>query len=1008
MRYIGKQGAGNNTVRQPSLFEEDELKKWLDMDGSKHHDKEIEECRLIFLEELRKYGKATTASFGAIFNDVPIFYDKNRKWAPASEFILYADEGTLELIQTGDDSMRAIHSELLENNRDDDAWMCKRQAKDSFRGAKRYLEFPHIFDAIRKLVGESIQSWEKDHSSRAKNLSRLVMYLMKNPEMMPKEGDEQYENFRQLKWVPIGLQDGFSEEQDFHCKWEDFPILGPAFDEVWGEEEYNPHITLDGYEVSPLDSFTEDDRLWMREKMAENPRFYQEIGVSDRPKAERMFLACAPSGTAVNDPLPSGLNAHLSTLSSIPEKYSDQEIRFFHSGEGKWYIFLKSESGENEAITVDDAKFSALIPDAIPVSDLSKEEKTLLKIMGAKKATDEGGVHLALSTLLSNWEAINDNRNAVEALEELWYHYYHGSSDESVQALDSQTVLFPFGDELLDVGDMVIIGNTNSKLGEFSGEASVFRVIDLKEGGSGHFNFRNETSLSKALVENGATSWDELCDYDDHSWYATATGFQEEIVSKISAICSQIFPDESEIDQDKALSWFKSMLELEWAFSSDGTKVPLPHWSDSEMRVTEIDLSDSTYLAPEESEHYNKIQRFRDNGLQVILSDQEIEQGLAQLDHPFLDFDSDIEKRQVSLRTQKRDRFHELEKYLRDIAHALGHRFSLDDERNPLASIKDKTTAYRTSDYLQERWECSGIEVDYGATDWSISMSSDLELEVTFITTLNESKTKQLVQDILRRILNLRLKPDSNEQTVLSERLLLLEAIGSPERTDNISTIFMEFLHPLVEKLNPISWRQISGFEEIWREGRSPELTAELVLNPEHSKAIQTITDWYREEGCQLCGQLTPSRPDGTEFEERRIQIFKKHSTTYRWVTETDMEGQVGNLLYLCPNHGMSHSKKCLQLFLSVSGEIEPVELSRFIEMVEAGDSEISKIKDGLHWRCYERRGRSESPASWGVDEDELEGASWSEIAPIRFRGSGGEHEGKIVDQIIKYIDSRI
>ena len=47
-------------------------------------------------------------------------------------------------------------------------------------------------------------------------------------------------------------------------------------------------------------------------------------------------------------------------------------------------------------------------------------------------------------------------------------------------------------------------------------------------------------------------------------------------------------PDHTDIDQDQALLWFKSMLELEWAFSSDQTKVPLPHWSDSEMKVTEI------------------------------------------------------------------------------------------------------------------------------------------------------------------------------------------------------------------------------------------------------------------------------------------------------------------------------------------------------------------------------------------------------------------------------------
>ena len=623
---------------------------------------------------------------------------------------------------------------------------------------------------------------------------------------------------------------------------------------------------------------------------------------------------------------------------------------------------------------------------------------------------------MALSTLLSNWEEICDNRNAVDVLEELWHSYYDLQSDETVEAIESETVLFPLEDRLLDVKDMMLIGNANSKLGEFSGKASVFKVRDLKEGGPGHYTFLNETSLSKVLIENGATSWDDLCDHDGNSWYGTASNFQEEIVSKISSICSQIFSSDSDIDQDQALLWFKSMLELEWAFSSDQTKVPLPHWTDSEMKVTEIDLSYETYLAPEESEHYNKIQRFRENGLQVLLTDKEIEGSLAQLTHPFLDFDSNIEKRKISLRTQKRDRFHDLERYLFDIADALGHRYSLDDDLNPLSVLKDKTTAFRTSDYLQERWECSGVEVDYGATDWSISLSSDLDIEVTFRTTLNESKTKLLIQDILRRTLNQRLRPDSNDPDLMSERMTLLEAIDSSERLENTTTILMEILHPLVERLSPISWRQISGFEEIWGEGRNPQLSSELVLNPEHSKAIQTITDWYREEGCQLCGQLTPSRPDGTEFEENRIQIFKQHSTRYRWVTETDLEGQVGNLLYLCPNHHRLHSKKCLKLFLRLSGtgEVEPVELSELIEMIETGECEISNIskvglekdKHVLYYRAYERRGNTEP--SWDHDVVERAGASWTEIKPIRFRGSDGSHEDMTVNQIIAYIKSRI
>ncbi len=359
-----------------------------------------------------------------------------------------------------------------------------------------------------------------------------------------------------------------------------------------------------------------------------------------------------------------------------------------------------------------------------------------------------------------------------------------------------------------------------------------------------------------------------------------------------------------------------------------------------------------------------------------------------------------MERLSIELDESSRDAFPDLDSYLVDLSRALGFRLQLqDDSENPLSDLASEVNSFRTGDRLENRWECGGVEVDYGSTDWSIAFEADSTFEVTFITSISE--TKKLLKQIIRKALHLKFRHGIDE--LLQEKLQ--QTLGpNSENYDPISEI-LSLLGPLIDRPNTRTWSEIEGFGDLWQEGRGPELRSELILNPDVQIAKDTISNWYRSIGCQICEQLTPSEPDGFEYLEKKVQIFKKKGTKYLWRTETLMEGVIGNLLYMCPNHHQLHQKHCLEIFLRVEGEAEPIELSKLVEMIERGETDIGKIsKDGgLRQRTYERRARQ---SMWGEEDEEL-GASWSEPEPIRF-GEGNDHEIQVIDHIIKYINFRL
>ena len=84
-----------------------------------------------------------------------------------------------------------------------------------------------------------------------------------------------------------------------------------------------------------------------------------------------------------------------------------------------------------------------------------------------------------------------------------------------------------------------------------------------------------------------------------------------------------------------------------------------------------------------------------------------------------------------------------------------------------------------------------------------------------------------------------------------------------------------------------------------------------MILSHKKKEAIDEMNSNYKDTGCNFCKKKTPNSP-GSEFgfEERRVAIVKQHSTRY-WGIDNN---SIGNMLYLCPNHAQSYSKKCVKV----------------------------------------------------------------------------------------------
>lgn len=992
MRYLGKKGGNaRNYARQESLFHEEVLNEWLNLEGDSDA---VPRCRTIFLNELRVYAKTGgRTNLRGLFNDSPIFYDHDRNWALASEFILYIDDVTLDMLQGGESSVRTPHPELLDENPDENDWMTLSE----LGGAKKNVEFEHLEAAIRGLLGETLGSYGVDTEAKCRSLASIATHLIRHNELLEDTSDE----FNDLRWVPIGLQDGFDTDADVFCKWSEFPLPGPLFDAVWGPESENPHIKLEGELVSPHQFFDEVDLVWMRERQEADSSWASSVGMGSEPSAERMFLSLVSSSDNSSGPLSEGVYGLLEGIEDIPDRFADRVYRFYHPGSGEWHEGV----GENTLLVDSQSDKLIIGGDCIQTDGLRASALNLLEIIiGCKRISTGSGSSEAISRLSSRWEDLAQRQlsDATILLRSLWKTFH--DSDVASEQIDcwreGQSVMFPLGNSVVAVDDIVICPET-SGLSHFVGRAGIFTIANLAHQEDEEYEL-HRTPLSLALRLNGALDWGSfVLQLGEDGGYVQ--------LPRITQLRDRLGLGEQMISEEDGFAWADSMMEVDWWYSeSRGESVlPIPYWRGAEL-VIDIARGDEVYFVTAGSPHEDKVGDFRLMGLQLLHlglgNDEKIMEleGRTSKEGPFPDFGENLEQQNMGLSSTDRDVFPPLADYMGDLLTAIQHRFerSLEGE-DPLLFLGELIECYRTNKRLQVRWVVGDIEVIRGERYYTIEGSfSDPpiwpHLEVTYRTQVIEDHRKMIVESILRQGLKARL--DRENEAGMDERTRLGNALGREEvRPGDI----IEIVSGLLAHANPRRWEEVPGFERIWDEN-SPRLDGDLILNPNVQEARERILAWYNDAGCQLCGQLTPDGPGRESYEESRAQIFKSQGTKYVWKSATEQGGDVGNWLYLCPTHFKLHTKRCLELLVLVGDD--EVELEDLVVLARNNQEVISSIADDrIYANIYERRGSSDvSP--W--DDEGETGASWSGIRQIQ--RIEGEHAKRIVEKIKSYVRQQI
>ena len=991
MRYLGKKSKSTKSPKQYSLFQEEALNDWL---GVEEDSESVSvDCRMVFLDELKEYAKTGGhTNLRGLFNDSPIFYDSDRNWAPASEFVLYIDEVTLDMLQGGEGVVRTPHPELLDENQVENDWMTLSE----LGGAKKNVEFEHLETAIRGLLGENLDSFGVGSDDKCKSLASIVTHLLRHQELLEGWSDE----FTDLNWVPIGLQDGFESESDMFCKWSEFPVPGPAFDTVWGAESLNPHIRFQGEPVSPHQFFEEEDLAWMRDCQEADSGWVSSVGMASMPRAERMFLSLISNSYDSSDSLSDGVYSLLAGLEEIPDRFADRVFRFYQPESSEWH----EEVGE-ETLLVDSQSDKLIIGgNCIQTEGLSNSALNLLElILGCKRISTGSGSSEAISRLSLRWADLPRRQlpDGTTLLRALWQTFHDTEANsESIDCWrrENRSVMFPLGSSVVAVDDIVICPES-SGLSHFLGRAGIHTITNLAKQEDVEFEL-HRSPLSYALSQNGALDWGR---------FVEQTEIDSAGVLEVLELRDSLDLDKQGISEEDGFAWADSMMEIDCWYSKTQRKsvLPIPYWRVSEL-VIDIARGDDVYFVNTDSPHEDKVGDFRRMGLQLLHLGPRNEEKILGLEGrtsqggPFPSFGESLQQQNMGLSPTDRDVFSPLADYLGDLLTAVEYRFERPIEGdNPLQFLGELIECYRTNKPLRVRWVVGDVEVVRGEKYWTIENSfSDPpvwpSLEVTYRTEVREEHRKMIVKAILRQGLKVRL--DRDTESAMDERKRLGVALGREEvRSGDI----VEIVSGLLPYSNPRRWEEVSGFEGIWDED-NPRLDGDLILNPNVQEARERVLAWYNDAGCQLCGQLTPDGPGRETYEESRAQIFKSQGTKYVWKSATEQGGDVGNWLYLCPTHFKLHSKRCLELLVLVGDD--EVELGDLVDMARRDESVLSAINDDrVYSNVYERRGTSDvSP--W--EEEEEAGASWSGVKQIQ--RIEGEHAKRIVEKIKSYVKKNI
>jgi len=1013
-RYLAKKNPSN----QESLFDDLELSNWLQDDD----DMKLHETKKIFLNWIKEYllesYDAKKGEWGSKTDDsmsqasANIIYDSNNNWSRGREFILYSDEQLMEVINTKDKEFLIPHPELIEDSRERNNWM-----EHPYIGVKKNIEWLHIEKKIKELTEAAFKKIEVKNLE----LANLAIYLMRNEEIIPIE--DQY--FSQKKWIPLGKQIGFEEN---YVSWGKFPA---PINSEWAEvtERWRNQSTWDNKHISEYEYFKEDDINWLIESINSNKNFAGDIGIRDSHDANRLFLALVESSQNYipskdkSEPLSESYYRFLSQkLVEIPEEYLDKNysLKFYDTNEKKWLYLgpLSSGVSDERPLLVNAKEYSYLknlnedITSCINIEKLGKETTKFLEMLGCLKSKNNPKKMILLLSRYCDIYRGNDDFEAVTVasiLKEQWKNLLDNEEELAYDFSKNTCIYIVYKNKLLKLSEIIVTEDEDS-LNDYENNSNLIYNLSKMAKYLGNRN----SKLERLLTQNGVLNWTTL-------GQKSRPELSEEKLRMIKKIPKEIFGQE--ITYEVAVKWCEIIDDIFWHEDSE-IIAPIPYWDGEELKLEIPKINSNICLLEGISPKDSKIEKFKKKGLKVIFSDAEgsdfyenIRKYNSNLEHKNkfkIITESMIEAKLKEIKDNDLSPSLDVEKYFKDIFRALSHKMNLGDKDNdnPLKFI-EKIRVKKTDVALRNTLKLLDFEIEGKSEKPWIINSIFIEeaviwpkIECTYNPGYfsNYNNKNKFLTEVIKTGLEVRLGLDNADdyKGKREEARNYLENALSIENNSKINEEILVILRSLLEEEDPREWSQIEDFENL----KGIESIGPLVLNPNERESINQLKNWYSEDGCQICGRLTPDGPGSTDSQESRKKIWGKKGGLSRSGSFDDRS--VGTWLYLCPSHSKLLERHCVKLYFIMEGENKPLDSDKIVERFkQQKEVNLDHIMDTeIAVSVYERKEKNELDLDKLLDDESDNSPKWGDVKNLSFLDE--EHRKKIVLKFREYVSNKI
>ena len=832
-------------------------------------------------------------------------FDENGDFYPAKEFILNIEPEIRSLLKSENVPLRNLHPDILKipsNKKFKEKgchWLANADSKVTINSTLQIakdVDSEAILRAIGTLVAEFLASNKSQKKKILSKLSEIVVMILRSEEQSGSSesllsqiyGDAKMKStFEELEWVPIGSQIGIESEL---CTWSEFYLPTSKFDAIWGPDRTHSIITdAEGEAFISHSHFSDVNWEWLK---SVSDDIVKQSRLRETPSAERMAFAIfhdrdlnslkLPNEEIFSDAFFKHLNDNLD--SSYLENLTNDNPGL------EWCIPTKDSYVYNP-ITYGKSEEHSVLTEIFPADKKSlvtswiqplKNLFSKLQIPSMESVEARFSAYVELCRLIGNDEVTEVQRNFMtdqlkriakqgENDDNQIYEYLY---DQIVDLDDAPKFILPCKDKVLRP-DSTFFYSRGDAIEQFSELIPSLELAGKKLGGIFSLPKDAANAIFSAL---GFSNWEQISGDE-----LSRRSAHETLTKRVDGQYLQLA---------QAKEWNQMVLDTEFITSDNNITMPFAVLQGNSVRLTSlIGKSVNTYRMKE-----NEIlAMLKQTNVQLVPFEHEIrlQHGdtlrLFEEIHPSI-FSKISSKVVVKGKSNPIVNFSE---YMHDVytalkhiselpEHSLRHFTSQLDDLAELAEMVGTTT----SDKLETLYEFSG-------------KSTSVESNKLYLCEGNEVT---ITQDFEQKM---------TQKEVLVE--VFKKWLGNKGYDENsrFANECVRQAKALFEWDNPIEWSEHeTKLKELWKDV-SPKCNDEMILSPKKKEAIDEMNSNYKDTGCNFCKKKTPNSP-GSEFgfEERRVAIVKRHSTRYHGIDNNS----IGNMLYLCPNHAQSYSKRCVKI----------------------------------------------------------------------------------------------